>query len=66
MSHTDSADSAEFVAGYPLKAHNTFGFDVRSQWACRIEREAQLLAAVRDPRAAGYRVSCSAAAAMSC
>jgi len=53
MSHTDSADSAEFVAGYPLKAHNTFGFDVRSQWACRIEREAQLLAAVRDPRAAG-------------
>lgn len=53
MSHTDSADSAEFVAGYSLKAHNTFGFDVRSQWACRIEREAQLLAAVRDPRAAG-------------
>ncbi|OLL29952.1 UDP-N-acetylenolpyruvoylglucosamine reductase [Burkholderia sp. SRS-W-2-2016] len=41
------------MAGYPLKAHNTFGFDVRAQFACRIEREEQLLAAVRDPRAAG-------------
>ncbi|CAB3647700.1 UDP-N-acetylmuramate dehydrogenase [Paraburkholderia rhynchosiae] len=50
MSQTDSA---EFIAGYPLKAHNTFGFDVRAQWACRIEREAQLMTAVRDPRAAG-------------
>lgn len=46
-------DSAGFIAGYPLKAHNTFGFDVRAQFACRIEREAQLMAAVRDPRAAG-------------
>jgi UDP-N-acetylmuramate dehydrogenase len=50
MSQTDSAD---FIAGYPLKAHNTFGFDVRAQFACRIEREEQLMAAVGDPRAAG-------------
>ncbi|MCC8394146.1 UDP-N-acetylmuramate dehydrogenase [Paraburkholderia sp. MMS20-SJTR3] len=41
------------MAGYPLKAHNTFSFDVRAQFACRIEREEQLLAAVRDPRVAG-------------
>ncbi|CAH2926594.1 MAG: UDP-N-acetylenolpyruvoylglucosamine reductase (EC [uncultured Paraburkholderia sp.] len=47
------SDSALFIAGYPLKAHNTFGFDVRAQWACRIEHEAQLLAAANDPRAAG-------------
>ena len=47
------SDSAAFIAGYPLKAHNTFGFDVRAQFACRIEHEAQLMAAVRDPRAAG-------------
>jgi UDP-N-acetylmuramate dehydrogenase len=47
------SDSAAFVAGYSLKAHNTFGFDVRAQLACRIEHEAQLMAAVRDPRASG-------------
>jgi UDP-N-acetylmuramate dehydrogenase len=41
------------MAGYPLKTHNTFGFDVRAQFACLIEREEQLLAAVRDPRVAG-------------
>ena len=46
------SDSAALIAGYPLKAHNTFGFDVRAQFACRIEHEAQLMAAVRDPRAA--------------
>lgn len=46
------SDSAAFIAGYSLKAHNTFGFDVRAQFACRIEREEQLMAAVRDPRAA--------------
>src|SRR6201996_5819983 len=42
-----------FIADYPLRAHNTFGFDVRAQLACRIEQEDQLLAAVRDRRAAG-------------
>lgn len=47
------SESPEFMAGYSLKAHNTFGFDVRAQFACRIEREEQLMAAVRDPRAAG-------------
>jgi UDP-N-acetylmuramate dehydrogenase len=45
--------SVPFIADYPLRAHNTFGFDVRAQLACRIERVDQLLAAVRDPRAAG-------------
>ncbi|SIT41869.1 UDP-N-acetylenolpyruvoylglucosamine reductase [Paraburkholderia ribeironis] len=45
--------STAFIAGYSLKAHNTFGFDVCAQFACRIEREDQLMAAVRDPRAAG-------------
>ncbi|WP_345811530.1 UDP-N-acetylmuramate dehydrogenase [Paraburkholderia sp. PREW-6R] len=52
MSHTHSAG---FIAGYSLKAHNTFGFDVRAQFACQIEHEAQLMAAVRDPRAAGLQ-----------
>ncbi|MGF6773179.1 UDP-N-acetylmuramate dehydrogenase [Paraburkholderia sp. GAS199] len=46
------SESAALIAGYPLKAHNTFGFDVRAQFACRVEHEAQLMAAVRDPRAA--------------
>ena len=53
MSLMSQSDSTVFLAGYPLKAHNTFGFDVRARFACRIEREDQLLAAVRDPRAAG-------------
>ncbi|MFM0230450.1 UDP-N-acetylmuramate dehydrogenase [Paraburkholderia sediminicola] len=47
------SDSAAFIADYPLKAHNTFNFDVRAQFACRIEHEAQLMAAVRDPRTVG-------------
>jgi UDP-N-acetylmuramate dehydrogenase len=46
-------DSLSFVADYPLKAHNTFGFDVRARLACRIEREEQLLRALRDPCAEG-------------
>jgi len=62
MSHPDfpagsenraSGRAAQLIAGYPLKARNTFGFDVRAQFACLIEHEEQLLAAVRDPRAAG-------------
>jgi UDP-N-acetylmuramate dehydrogenase len=55
MSETASVPfaSVPLIADYPLRAHNTFGFDVRAQLACRIEREDQLLAAVRDPRAAG-------------
>jgi UDP-N-acetylmuramate dehydrogenase len=46
-------DTPSFLPSYPLQAHNTFGFDVRAQFACRIEHEQQLLAAVRDPRVAG-------------
>ena len=53
MSHL--SDSTTFLADYPLQAHNTFGFDVRARLLCRIEHEAQLLAAVRDPRAAALR-----------
>ena len=49
------SDSLQFAADFPLKSHNTFGFDVRARLACRIESEAQLLAAVRDPRVAGVR-----------
>jgi UDP-N-acetylmuramate dehydrogenase len=48
MSHVP--DSISFLADYPLQAHNTFGFDVRARLLCRIEHEAQLLAAVRDSR----------------
>ena len=44
-----------FAAGYPLRAHNTFGFDVHARLACRIEKEADLVAALRDPRAQGLR-----------
>ncbi|QGZ60730.1 UDP-N-acetylmuramate dehydrogenase [Paraburkholderia acidisoli] len=40
-----------FAAAYPLRAHNTFGFDVRARLACRVTSEADLLDAVRDPRA---------------
>ncbi len=47
------ADPAPFVSRFPLKAHNTFGFDVRARLACRIEHEEQLAAAMNDPRAAG-------------
>ncbi|WP_322068621.1 UDP-N-acetylmuramate dehydrogenase [Paraburkholderia bannensis] len=42
-----------FTAGYPLRAHNTFGFDVRARLACRIEHEADLARALGDSRAAG-------------
>ena len=49
------SDPLSFIADFPLKPHNTFGFDVRARLACHIESEAQLLAAVRDPRAAGLR-----------
>jgi UDP-N-acetylmuramate dehydrogenase len=50
MSHSDSVS---FAHGYSLQSHNTFGFDVRARLACTIAHESQLLAAVRDPRAAG-------------
>jgi len=47
------APSVWFSAGYSLRAHNTFGFDVRARLACRVEREPELAAALRDPRADG-------------
>ncbi|HEY1608369.1 MAG TPA: UDP-N-acetylmuramate dehydrogenase [Paraburkholderia sp.] len=47
---------AWFSAGYSLRTHNTFGFDVRARLACHIASEADLAAAVRDPRAAGLRL----------
>ncbi|TAL92031.1 MAG: UDP-N-acetylmuramate dehydrogenase [Paraburkholderia sp.] len=46
------AAPASFVSHFPLKAHNTFGFDVAARYACSIEHEAQLAAAVNDPRVA--------------
>jgi UDP-N-acetylmuramate dehydrogenase len=52
MSH---AASVSFSSRFPLKAHNTFGFDVEARYACRIEYESQLAAAVNDPRAAGLQ-----------
>jgi UDP-N-acetylmuramate dehydrogenase len=51
-----AAHEVAYVAGYPLQSHNTFGFDVRARFACRIDHEAQLRQAVRDPRAAGLPV----------
>ncbi len=44
---------ASLIENYPLQTHNTFGFDVRARLAYRVEREDQLLAAVRDPRVTG-------------
>jgi UDP-N-acetylmuramate dehydrogenase len=52
---TEPCKAVWFAAGYPLRAHNTFGFDVRARLACRIEHEADLTAAVRDARAQGLR-----------
>ncbi len=42
-----------FAADYPLRAHNTFGFDVRARLACHITHEADLADAFADPRALG-------------
>lgn len=44
---------ADFHEFYPLRRHNTFGFDVRARYAAHIHTEADLLAALDDPRAAG-------------
>lgn len=49
------ADPVWFAADYPLREHNTFGFDVRAHLLCRIESEAQFAAALADPRAKGLR-----------
>ena len=44
---------ADFHEFYPLRRHNTFGFDVRARLAAHIHTEADLLAALADPRAQG-------------
>ncbi|QYY30982.1 UDP-N-acetylmuramate dehydrogenase [Cupriavidus pinatubonensis] len=44
---------ADFHEFYPLRRHNTFGFDVRARYASHIRSEADLLAALNDPRAVG-------------
>ncbi|CAN7484070.1 UDP-N-acetylmuramate dehydrogenase [Trinickia sp. LjRoot230] len=46
-------DSLHFASDYPLRAHNTFGFDVRARLACRVETAEQFVLATRDARAAG-------------
>ncbi|MHA7681734.1 UDP-N-acetylmuramate dehydrogenase [Cupriavidus sp. PET2-C1] len=44
---------ADFLEFYPLRRHNTFGFDVRARFAVHVRSEADLLAALADPRAQG-------------
>ncbi len=48
-----SQDPIAFISDYPLRTHNTFGFDVRARLACRIETTGQLACAARDARVAG-------------
>ena len=50
-----ATDSLAFTPNYPLRAHNTFGFDVHARLACRIERAEQFELAARHARAAGMR-----------
>ncbi|SDC26348.1 UDP-N-acetylmuramate dehydrogenase [Cupriavidus sp. YR651] len=42
---------ADFHEFYPLRRHNTFGFDVRARLAAHIRSESDLVAALADPRA---------------
>lgn len=44
---------ADFHEFYPLRRHNTFGFDVRARLAAHILTESDLLDALADPRAQG-------------
>jgi UDP-N-acetylmuramate dehydrogenase len=44
---------ADFHEFYPLRRHNTFGFDVRARYAVHIRSEADLLAALEDSRGGG-------------
>lgn len=41
---------------YPLRAHNTFGFDVRARCAAAVTQPEQCAAVLRDPRVAGLPV----------
>ncbi|WP_427311131.1 UDP-N-acetylmuramate dehydrogenase [Cupriavidus sp. H39] len=44
---------ADFHEFYPLRRHNTFGFDARARFAVPVRSEADLRAALADPRAEG-------------
>ncbi|SAL11199.1 UDP-N-acetylmuramate dehydrogenase [Caballeronia humi] len=44
--------SQPLIADYPLRAHNTFGFDVRARFAMTLESEAQVAALAGDARIA--------------
>lgn len=44
---------ADFHEFYPLRRHNTFGFDARARFAVPVRSEADLIAALADPRAGG-------------
>lgn len=46
-------DSVPLLPDYSLRAHNTFGFDVRARLACRIEAPEHFAQAVHDARCAG-------------
>lgn len=48
-----SPDPLVYLSDYPLRAHNTFGFEARARWFCRIESPDQFVAALRDARVAG-------------
>ncbi|RZT41203.1 UDP-N-acetylmuramate dehydrogenase [Cupriavidus agavae] len=47
---------ADFHEFYPLRAHNTFGFDSHARLAAHIRSESDLVSALSDPRAAGLPV----------
>ena len=47
---------ADFLEFYPLRSHNTFGFDVRARLAAHIRSESDLVSALSDPRAASLPV----------
>ncbi|KAG0194196.1 hypothetical protein DFQ28_001333 [Apophysomyces sp. BC1034] len=55
MSRLTDADLAPYAlrADYPLRDHNTFGFDVRARVGCAIRSEAALAALRTDGRIAG-------------
>lgn len=44
---------ADFHEFYPLRRHNTFGFDVHARFAVHVRSESDLLSALADPRAHG-------------
>lgn len=52
MSLTDP-DSFVLIPDQSLRAYNTFGFDARARWFCRIEAPDQFVAALNDPRLRG-------------